>query len=103
MENFVNPDVIQSRGRTAKDFEPLRSNQIYHSWECRLKAKSGTTVLIRVPADQAPYVKTLLAHRRSIAHCFSPAPGTLPRYFRQAALWLKNRMEQQQQVEELFE
>jgi hypothetical protein len=58
------------------EFEPKRRNRIYHSRRCRLEAKSEKTVLIRVPADQACYIKAMLARRKSGVHRLSLLSGT---------------------------
>jgi hypothetical protein len=78
-----------------KQFEPSRSNQAYHSTRCRELAKREKHSLLRVHQDGVPSVKAFLARCRRLRSGVTPLPGTALWLFRQAALWLKNRMEQQ--------
>ena len=70
--------MLCAYSKCSKEFNPSHGNQIYHSRRCRLEAKSEKTVLVRVPADQARFVRAMLARWKSGAHRLSLLLGAEP-------------------------
>jgi len=76
-------------------FVPKRRNQKYRSLQCRDAAKNRKGQVVRVPVGLVPATKALLSRRKAGLHRLSkPKHPVLPK-IRLAALWLKNRLEEQ--------
>ncbi len=80
-------------------FTPKRKDQKYFSTPCREKAKNQKTVAIRVPVDQCQRIKILIAARRSGVHRLSKPKHPLLPGIRLAALWLKNQLAEQNEIQ----
>lgn len=73
-------------------FKPGRANQKYHSGRCRELAKKNKHALVRVHKDEVTPVRSFLARERARRRGVTPHPGDELRLIRDAAVWLKNRM-----------
>jgi hypothetical protein len=61
--------------KCGKQFEPLRSNQIYHSGQCRELAKAGKVVVVKGPRNLVAQAKRTLSRKASRRRGVTPLPA----------------------------
>lgn len=64
--------MICAYSKCGIEFEPSRGNQIYHRQKCRELAKAERMVVIKVPRDQVPFIKSMLRRVAAARHGVTP-------------------------------